>query len=151
MVTHPFHPLSGCELEILYVKRRSDALVFVCASGAGRSVTLPQAWTDRGVAAEEHPLAVEGPCAARALVNALASVFRFGSAELGERPCRRSWGCCWMVGMPQARRDGRVLLGPRVVGGQWRSCLSRGRSGQCDEAAERGGQLVAPGPGSGDP
>ncbi|MFF7191933.1 DUF5372 family protein [Streptomyces sp. NPDC008222] len=50
-VTHPFHPLCGCELEILYVKRRSGALVFVCASGAGRSVTLSQAWTDRGVAA----------------------------------------------------------------------------------------------------
>ncbi|MEV5085869.1 DUF5372 family protein, partial [Streptomyces sp. NPDC056159] len=73
VVTHPFHPLSGCELEILYVKRRSGALVFVCASGAGRSVTLPQAWTDRGVAAEEYPLAVEGLCAARALVNALVS------------------------------------------------------------------------------
>ena len=73
VVTHPFHPLSGCELEILYVKRRSGALVFVCASGAGRSVTLPQAWTDRGVAAEEHPLAVEGLCAARALVDALVS------------------------------------------------------------------------------
>lgn len=49
MVTHPFHPLFGCELEILYVKRRSGALVFVCASGASRSVTLSQAWTDRGL------------------------------------------------------------------------------------------------------
>jgi hypothetical protein len=73
VVTHPFHPLTGRELEILYVKRRSGALVFVCASGAGRSVTLPQAWTDRGVAAEEHPLGIEGLCAARALVNTLVS------------------------------------------------------------------------------
>ncbi|MEU2799900.1 hypothetical protein, partial [Streptomyces sp. NPDC007117] len=44
----------------------------------------------------------EGPLSVDRM-SALTSVFRFGSAELGERPCRRSCGCCWMVGMPQAR------------------------------------------------
>ena len=72
-MTHPFHSLAGQQLDILFVKRRGGALVFVCACGESRSVTLPQAWTDRGVSAEEHPLAVEGLCAARALVNALVS------------------------------------------------------------------------------
>jgi hypothetical protein len=48
VVTHPFHPLSGQRLEVLFAKRRDDGVVFVCAGGVYGSVTLPQAWTDRG-------------------------------------------------------------------------------------------------------
>jgi Family of unknown function (DUF5372) len=72
-VTHPFHALSGQRLEILFVKRRSGALVFVCAYGVSRSVTLPQEWTDRGGEPSGDRLAVEGLSALRALVNALVS------------------------------------------------------------------------------
>jgi Family of unknown function (DUF5372) len=72
-VTHPFHALSGQRLDILFVKRRSGALVFVCACGVGRSVTLPQEWTDRGGAPGVDRLAVEGLSALRALVDALVS------------------------------------------------------------------------------
>jgi hypothetical protein len=60
-------------LDILFVKRRSGALVFVCAYGVGRSVTLPQEWTDRGGEPAVDRLAVEGLSALRTLVNALVS------------------------------------------------------------------------------
>ena len=53
IVTHPFHPLNGQRLEVLCVKRRGAAAVFVCAGGFSGQMTLPQAWTDRG----EPPLA----------------------------------------------------------------------------------------------
>jgi hypothetical protein len=72
-VTHPFHALAGQQLDILFVKRRSGALVFVCAYGVGRSVTLPQEWTDRGGELGGDRLAVEGLSALRALVDALVS------------------------------------------------------------------------------
>ncbi|HEX6521715.1 MAG TPA: DUF5372 family protein [Streptosporangiaceae bacterium] len=48
MVTHPFHPLRGQRLEVLYVKRRGADTVFVCSGGVSGQITLPQAWTDRG-------------------------------------------------------------------------------------------------------
>ncbi|MEU3283024.1 DUF5372 family protein [Streptomyces antibioticus] len=72
-VTHPFHALAGQQLEILFVKRRGSALVFVCACGESRSVTLPQEWTDRGGEPAGDRLAVEGLSALRALVDALVS------------------------------------------------------------------------------
>jgi hypothetical protein len=48
IVAHPFHPLNGQRLEVLYVKRRGADTVFVCAGGVSGQITLPQAWTDRG-------------------------------------------------------------------------------------------------------
>ena len=53
IVTHPFHPLNGQRLEVLYAKRRGGDTVFVCAGGVSGQITLPQSWTDRG----EQPLA----------------------------------------------------------------------------------------------
>ena len=72
-VTHPFHALAGERLEILYAKRRGGALVFVCARGVSRTVTLPQAWTDRGQAPAAGRLSGEGLEALRELVDALVS------------------------------------------------------------------------------
>ena len=37
VVTHPFHPLNGQRLEVLFVKRRGAETVFVCAGGVGGS------------------------------------------------------------------------------------------------------------------
>lgn len=70
-MTHPFHALAGERLEILYAKHRNGALVFVCACGVGRTVTLPQAWTDRGEAPAGDRLSVERLGAARVLADAL--------------------------------------------------------------------------------
>jgi hypothetical protein len=59
VVAHPFHPLSGQRLEVLFVKRRGAGRVFVCA-GAGGQVTLLESWTDRGDPPGGHRLSVQG-------------------------------------------------------------------------------------------
>lgn len=60
VVTHPFHPLSGQRLEVLYVKRRGAESVFVCAGGVSGQMTLPRSWTDRGEQPAQHRLSVDG-------------------------------------------------------------------------------------------
>ena len=60
IVTHPFHPLNGQRLEILYAKRRGADTVFVCAGGFSGQMTLPQAWTDRGEPPGPGRLSAEG-------------------------------------------------------------------------------------------
>jgi len=47
VVTHPFHPLNGRRLDVLYVKRRGADTVFVCSGGDCGQITLPRSWTDR--------------------------------------------------------------------------------------------------------
>jgi hypothetical protein len=71
VVTHPFHPLNGRRLEILFVKRRGDAAVFVCSGGLGGQVTLPVAWTDRAEPPVAHRLSVEGLAALDTLATML--------------------------------------------------------------------------------
>jgi len=71
VVTHPFHPLSGQRLEVLFAKRRDDGMVFVCAGGIYGSVTLPHAWTDRGEPPRGCRLSVEGLAALDTLVRAM--------------------------------------------------------------------------------
>ena len=60
VVTHPFHPLRGERLEVLYSKRRGADTVFVCSGGVSGQITLPLAWTDRGEAAAPRRLSAEG-------------------------------------------------------------------------------------------
>jgi len=48
VVAHPFHALTGQRLEVLFVKRRGPATVFVCSGGVSGQITLPLEWTDRG-------------------------------------------------------------------------------------------------------
>jgi hypothetical protein len=71
VVTHPFHPLNGQRLEILFAKRRAGATVFVCAGGAYGSITLPEAWTDRGDPPATGRLSAEGLAALGAATRAL--------------------------------------------------------------------------------
>jgi hypothetical protein len=71
IVTHPFHPLSGQRLEVLYAKRRGADTVFVCAGGVSGQMTLPQAWTDRGEPAGTGRLSAEGLAALGAATRAL--------------------------------------------------------------------------------
>jgi Family of unknown function (DUF5372) len=71
LVTHPFHPLSGWRLEVLFAKRRDEGVVFICAGGVYGSVTLPEAWTDRGVPAEEYRLSVRGLVELESLTRAI--------------------------------------------------------------------------------
>ena len=71
IVAHPFHPLNGQRLEILYAKRRGAATVFVCAGGFSGQMTLPQAWTDRGEPPGPGRLSAEGLAALGAATRAL--------------------------------------------------------------------------------
>ena len=71
VVTHPFHPLNGQRLEVLFAKRRDGAVVFVCAGGVYGQITLPAAWTDRGEAALGYRLSVEGLAALDTLARSL--------------------------------------------------------------------------------
>ena len=71
IVTHPFHPLNGQRLEILYAKRRGAGMVFVCAGGFSGQMTLPESWTDRGEPAGPGRLSAEGLAALGAATRAL--------------------------------------------------------------------------------
>jgi hypothetical protein len=46
-------------------------VVFVCAGGVYGSITLPQAWTDRGELPLAHRLSAEGLAALDTLVRAM--------------------------------------------------------------------------------
>ncbi|MFF3062448.1 DUF5372 family protein [Streptomyces sp. NPDC057909] len=72
MVTHPYHPLSGRRLAVLFTERKAGSLVFVCEDSGEEWVRLPLVWTDRGPEAASHRLAAEGLVALHALVSALA-------------------------------------------------------------------------------
>jgi hypothetical protein len=73
VVTHPFHPLNGQRLEVLFVKRRGADQVLVCAGGVGARVTttLPMAWTDRGDPPIARRLSVEGLAALAEVTRAI--------------------------------------------------------------------------------
>jgi hypothetical protein len=73
VVTHPFHPLFGQCLPVLFTKRRGGALVVVCAGGVGGrvTVTLPLTWTDRGPMPDEPRLSVDALVALGDLLTAL--------------------------------------------------------------------------------
>ena len=61
VVTHPFHPLVGERLAVIFEKSRPGAeRVLVCEGGPSGRVTLPVAWTDRAPAGLAHRLAIEG-------------------------------------------------------------------------------------------
>jgi hypothetical protein len=61
VVTHPFHPLTGRRLPILFERRYKSAVgqVYVCDGGSLGSVTLPESFTDRGACGASHPLTVD--------------------------------------------------------------------------------------------
>ena len=71
IVTHPFHPLNGQRLEILYAKRRGADTVFVCAGGFSGQMTLPESWTDRGEAPLARRLSADGLAALDTLCRAI--------------------------------------------------------------------------------
>lgn len=92
IVSHPFHPLAGQRLEILYVKRRGADTVFVCSGGTYGSITLPRAWTDRGEAAEANRLSAGRLAALDALVRALGGRVPAGELAAPGTPARRIEG-----------------------------------------------------------
>ena len=59
VVTHPFHPLVGQRLLVLFERRLAGGLAFSCEGGPLGSLMLPLEWTDRGPAAVSAPLSYE--------------------------------------------------------------------------------------------
>lgn len=59
MVTHPFHPLFGERLEVLFVRRVGGGRVYVCEGGPLGSLGLSEDATDRGLEPAERPLSIE--------------------------------------------------------------------------------------------
>jgi len=58
VVTHPFHPLLGERLPVLFV-RRWRVRVCMCARGRSGMLSLPEDATDRGLEPASGPLTVE--------------------------------------------------------------------------------------------
>lgn len=71
VVTHPFHPLRGERLGVLFVRRVGAGRVYVCEGGPLGSVGLPEDATDRGPGRAERPLSIEVLVALVALVAEL--------------------------------------------------------------------------------
>ena len=74
VVTHPFHPLRGERLEVLYVRRFPSGRVYVCDAGDGRNVALDEAATDRGPEPAGRPLTFELLVELAAVVTALGGL-----------------------------------------------------------------------------
>jgi hypothetical protein len=73
-VTHPFHPLAGQRLGVLFERHyKSTGLAFCCEGGPLGSVMLPAGWTDRGPAPQPRALGYEQLVELAALVRALAT------------------------------------------------------------------------------
>ena len=68
VVTHPFHPLCGERLEVLFVRRVGAGRIYVCEGGPVGSVSLPEDATDRGWLLAERLLSIEVLVALVALV-----------------------------------------------------------------------------------
>lgn len=58
VVTHPFHPLRGQRVAILYERRLRGARLYVCDGPLG-SIGILEDATDRGPAPVDHPLSFE--------------------------------------------------------------------------------------------
>jgi uncharacterized protein DUF5372 len=59
VVTHPFHPLSGQRLAILFERRYPDGRLYVCEGGPHGTIGVPEDATDRAPAPASTPLTAE--------------------------------------------------------------------------------------------
>jgi diaminopimelate decarboxylase len=80
-VTHPFHPLAGRMVEVVYSMKRGGIRMFVLDAGGGVHMTVPVEWTDRGLAPEPARVSAESLIHLYALVEALMSRCSLPEAE----------------------------------------------------------------------
>ena len=72
-VTHPFHPLAGQRLRVLFERKLAGGLAVSCEGGPLGSLMLPVTWTDRGVPAAGAPLTYEVLIEVAGVVSAVKS------------------------------------------------------------------------------
>ena len=73
-VTHPFHPLAGQRLRVLFERHyKANGLGFCCEGGPLGSVMLPVDWTDRGAAPGSRALGYEQLVELAGLLHALTT------------------------------------------------------------------------------
>lgn len=59
-VTHPFHPLAGQVVPVLFQRRRKyGGRAYTCDGGAIGNATLPESFTDRCLSVVDGPLTIE--------------------------------------------------------------------------------------------
>ena len=73
-VTHPFHPLTGQRLRVLFERHyKATGLSLCCEGGPAGTVMLPVAWTDRGKPVAPRALGYEELVELAALVRGLTT------------------------------------------------------------------------------
>jgi hypothetical protein len=73
-VTHPFHPLTGQRLRVLFERHyKATGLSLCCEGGPAGTVMLPVAWTDRGKPVAPQALGYEELLELAELVRALTT------------------------------------------------------------------------------
>jgi Family of unknown function (DUF5372) len=72
VVTHPFHPLRGQLLAVLFERRYADGRLYVCEGGPSGTIGVPENATDRVPAAASTPLTGEVLAGLVELVAAIA-------------------------------------------------------------------------------
>ena len=71
IITHPFHPLMGRRLRVLFERRLADGVALSCEGGPLGSLMVPLSWTDRGPAGATTPLTYEVVIALAEVVSAV--------------------------------------------------------------------------------
>jgi hypothetical protein len=59
VVTHPFHPLRGQRLAVLFERRYADGRLYVCEAGPAGTIAVPEDATDRVPVPASTPLTGE--------------------------------------------------------------------------------------------
>jgi Family of unknown function (DUF5372) len=59
VVTHPFHPLRGQRLAVLFERRTLEGRLYVCEGGPSGTIGVPEDATDRAPAPASRPLTVD--------------------------------------------------------------------------------------------
>jgi Family of unknown function (DUF5372) len=71
IVVHPFHPLVGQRLPVLFERHLAAGRVYICEGGSLGTVTLPEDFTDRGLPPATRPLTAEVLAVLAATLSAL--------------------------------------------------------------------------------
>lgn len=72
-VTHPFHPLAGRRLRVLFERKLAQGVALSCEGGPLGTLMVPVSWTDRGPAGAATPLTYEVLVDVAEVVSAVAA------------------------------------------------------------------------------